>query len=188
MAAGAASRFGDCKALQPLGDNSLLGSAIARLSQAGIEDIRIISGAWHEKMLQAPIQGATLHYCQDWQRGLGHSIAFGVEQVDQADGILILLADQVAVTSEDILRLQQAFDGQHSVCAHYANRKGVPAIFAPRHWPALMALEGDRGARQLLQQHDAIVAIDMPNAAIDIDTKEQLEGFRAQTLRGDTHG
>ena len=181
MAAGAASRFGDCKALQTIGDTNLLGRAIARLSQAGIEDIRIISGAWHEKMQHAPQFGATLHYCQDWQRGLGHSIAFGVEQVDQADGILILLADQVAVTSEDILHLLQAFDGQHSVCAHYADRKGVPAIFAPQHWPGLMALEGDRGARQLLQQDDAIAAVDMPNAAIDIDTKEQLERFRAQT-------
>ncbi len=180
MAAGAARRFGDCKALQPLGDTHLLGSAITRLNQADIEDIRIISGAWHEKMQHASLQGATLHYCQNWPLGLGHSIAYGVEQVEHADGILILLADQVAVTSEDILRLTQAFDGQRSVCAYYADRRGVPAIFAVQHWKALTALEGDQGARQLLQQNDTIVAIDMPNAAIDIDTKEQLDVFRAK--------
>ncbi|MCE7896899.1 MAG: nucleotidyltransferase family protein, partial [Gammaproteobacteria bacterium PRO8] len=52
---------------------------------------------------------------------------------------------------------------------------GVPAIF-PRHsWPALMRLQGDRGASGLLAAAATLTTVPMPSAASDIDTRADLE-------------
>ncbi|HSG60326.1 MAG TPA: nucleotidyltransferase family protein [Pseudomonadales bacterium] len=180
MAAGAATRFGACKVLTDIGGTTPLQLAIKNLQAIGIDDIRVISGAWHQHLVSAELAHAKLMYCEQWQLGLGHSIAFGATSVTEADGILVLLADQVALTKQDLQCLIEAFDGNKSVCAYYSNRRAVPAIFAKQHWPNLRRLKGDRGAQQLLNEDSEIVAIDLPHAAFDIDTKEQLDLFRAQ--------
>lgn len=184
MAAGSASRFGSCKSVVDIGGTTPLQKVVDTLTAVGIDDIRVISGAWHRAIADALPANTSLHYNPNWQNGLGSSIAFGANTVSDGDGILIVLADQIALQLSDLKDLLDCFDGQHSVCAHYSGKRGVPAIFAQQHWPALRQLSGDSGAKQLLHDDTAIVAVELPNAAVDIDTQQQLEMFRAQQQRG----
>ena len=55
--------------------------------------------------------------------------------------------------------------------ARYHGRNGAPAVFGRIHFGALMALEGDQGARGLLNGGpERVAAIDMPELGIDLDT------------------
>jgi CTP:molybdopterin cytidylyltransferase MocA len=92
-----------------------------------------------------------------------------------------MLADQVGVSSDDLKRLVSAWKGQDStvVASLYSGTVGVPAIFPRWCFSDLAALRGDVGARRILQRYsDRLTRVPMPNAAMDLDTPEQLEELR----------
>jgi molybdenum cofactor cytidylyltransferase len=63
------------------------------------------------------------------------------------------------------------------VCAVYDGHAGVPALFPRTFFADLMALDGDSGAKAMLQSLNDKVTVPMPEAAIDIDTIEDLESL-----------
>ncbi len=92
--------------------------------------------------------------------------------------MLIVLADQAAVTTEDLRRLAGA-SGAAIPCPSPPRSTpapvGVPAIFPRWCFRDLNELRGDRGAQQLLQRHvDRLVRLPMPSAELDIDRPEDL--------------
>jgi molybdenum cofactor cytidylyltransferase len=91
--------------------------------------------------------------------------------------VLIMLADQAAVTADDLRRLVETWRRQpnHIVAAYYENTTGVPAIFPRTMFSTLTELRGDQGARILLHRaRDRVVPVPIASAAIDIDTPEDL--------------
>ena len=88
-----------------------------------------------------------------------------------------MLADQAAVTAEDLRRLITGWRREPAriAAAQYEGTVGVPAVFPRSQLAALAQLRGDQGARALLRrQSDRLVRVPMANAAIDIDTPEDL--------------
>ncbi|MCL1086892.1 nucleotidyltransferase family protein [Shewanella glacialipiscicola] len=99
------------------------------------------------------------------------------------DGMLLTLADQVALDVDDY---QQLISMWHQtgkdVAAYYLDDVGVPAIFNASTLPLLTHLSGDRGAKPILKQQEklgALVTIPLPRAAIDIDTQADLASWLA---------
>ena len=95
---------------------------------------------------------------------------------------MLLLADQAAITTEDLRRLTGAWRRQteHIAAAVYGSTVGVPAIFPRSTFTDLMQLRGDQGARALIQRNpDRLVRVPMNRAAIDIDTPEDLLALEA---------
>jgi molybdenum cofactor cytidylyltransferase len=115
---------------------------------------------------------------RDWAEGIASSIREGIAHAPQtADGVLIALADQVAVTTEDLRRLAGAWRRAPAsiAAAQYAGSVGVPAIFPRWCFRELTELRGDRGAQILLQRHvDRLIRLPMPSAELDIDRPEDL--------------
>lgn len=100
--------------------------------------------------------------------GIASSIRVGVEAAGADARILVTLCDQPRVTAEH-LRALIAVDAP-IVATGYSGIAGVPAIFAPRFVPELLALRGDRGARAIIERHrDEVHVIAFEDAAIDID-------------------
>jgi molybdenum cofactor cytidylyltransferase len=57
----------------------------------------------------------------------------------------------------------------------------VPAVFAARLFPELLQIEGDRGARQVIERHgDAVQAVDWPEGAVDVDVPKHLRDITAE--------
>jgi molybdenum cofactor cytidylyltransferase len=116
-----------------------------------------------------------------WAEGLAASIRAGIEHLPgHCGGALLLLADQCAVTSTDLRRLADTWyrDRLAIVAAQYGGGWGVPAIFPRSSFPALLALRGEHGARALLLHPvGRRVGVPMPNAAIDIDTVQELQAL-----------
>jgi molybdenum cofactor cytidylyltransferase len=178
LAAGAASRYGSAKQLINHHGKPLLQHCIDKANEVCPSRVSVVLGA-NRELIEPLISQAKVIQNHNWQQGLGASIAAGVDHIDpQSDGLLILLADQIALTTDDLNLLIAAFGGDNTVSAYYAGRRGVPAIFPQSHYAELGLLSGDSGAKELLQRVDLnAVEIDLPLAAMDIDTPEDWVQF-----------
>jgi molybdenum cofactor cytidylyltransferase len=179
LAAGASTRFGSPKQLAQLNGRPLLHLAVSRAVEVAGHSVTVVLGA-HAADL-APLlrhTGASLVINRDWAEGMGSSVRAGVARIPAAaDGALLMLADQPAVTADDLRRLVHAWRRQPRciIAAHYAGTAGVPAIFPREDFAALSGLRGDAGARALLKRgDDRLVRVPLPGAALDIDTPEDL--------------
>ncbi len=108
--------------------------------------------------------------------GLSSSIRVGVEAVNlmDVDGLVLMTCDQVALTAEHLRALCE--DSEHIAGSLYAGRIGVPAYFPREQIEALMKLEGDTGARELLR---GVHAVTCEELVLDVDTEADLERARA---------
>ncbi|WP_390590723.1 NTP transferase domain-containing protein [Simiduia litorea] len=187
LAAGQGRRFGaEPKQLAPCMGAPLLAHSLTLAEAMAPGRVMLILGAHAELIVRQMSRLQQLQYFvhPQWMNGLGASIAFGVQHLPaDTDAVLILLADQIALTQADVDGLRQRFEQQRGesslkniVCAHYDGQVGVPAIFPRRYFSELAALQGDKGAKKLLLT-ESIVSVSLPNAAIDIDTPEDLLNF-----------
>lgn len=186
MAAGQASRFGACKQLVEYQGKPLLQHAIEKAQALNPNHVYVISGAWHDELVQAQrqcvIDDVPLLLNSNWQQGLGNSIAFGVSQLaPRYSFVMVLLADQVALTTQDLQRLLQHYDEEQIVCGFYAGKRGVPAIFPQSYFYKLRQLSGELGAKALLAS-DNVIPCALPNARLDIDTIQDLEQLNPSCL------
>lgn len=179
LAAGAASRFGSPKQLARLHGQSLLPRAVARATEAAGHAVTVVLGA-HAAEVAPSLRGraASIVINRQWQEGLASSLRAGVAQLPgSTEAVLVMLADQVGVTTQDLRRLISVWRQQpdHVVAASYAGQTGVPAIFPAHCFAAIQELRGDVGARPLLRRlSDRVVRVPMAGAALDIDTPEDL--------------
>ncbi len=113
--------------------------------------------------------------------GMGSSLRLGMEAVlaAQPERLLLLVCDQPLLGPEHLGRLLRAPAPGGVAAAAYGGRAGVPAVFSQEHFPALAQLSGDQGARGLLRTLPA-TPVPMPEAAIDIDTPEDLAALWQQ--------
>ena len=113
--------------------------------------------------------------------GLSLSVRLGVEAArgDGIHGVLITLADMPRVTATHVHRL---FDAAHGPDTVVASSDGVrpkpPALFGAARFDALVAMQGDNGARDLILAGRHVVT--HPDELIDVDTEEELAELRAK--------
>lgn len=184
LAAGASTRFGSPKQLVRLKGHPLLHAAVTRAAEVAGNALVVVLGAGAAEL--APLlkhSPGSVVINQDWREGLASSIRAGVARLPPAcTGVLLLLADQAAVTTDDLKRLAGAWrhQPQYIAAALYAGTTGVPAIFPRSLFRELAELRGDVGARALLRRNASrLVRVPMPSAALDIDTPEDLLALEA---------
>ncbi|MFL9875730.1 nucleotidyltransferase family protein [Paraburkholderia megapolitana] len=109
-------------------------------------------------------------------RGMGASLAAGVEACDDAESWIVALADMPRIATTTIEAVASALGGGASLVApFYRNQRGHPAGFGIAHRAALLALDGDAGARALFAAHTVTrVDVDDPGILRDIDTPDDL--------------
>lgn len=112
-------------------------------------------------------------------RGMGSSLAAGVEASARAAGWVVALGDMPVIRAETIAAVRRALEGGARIAAPFdaGGRRGHPVGFSAELLGELVALDGDAGARAILQRHaDAIVRIESedPGIFIDIDTPQDL--------------
>jgi molybdenum cofactor cytidylyltransferase len=182
LAAGPSTRFGSPKQLVRIGGRPLLHAIVGRAVELAGHSVTVVLGA-HADELTALLRHtpASVIVNRDWSEGLASSIRAGVGRLPAScDGALILLGDQAAVTTDDLRRLVGAWRRQpeHIAAAQYRGTTGVPAIFPRTSFADLGALRGDHGAQLLIRRNpDRVVRVQMPSAAVDVDTPEDLLGL-----------
>jgi len=179
LAAGASRRFGGIKALAPINGKPMLQWAIDALSNAGVDSLSIVLGAYAAEIgAGINTRGATVVWHEDWSEGLAASLRAGLASVESADaGLLIALADQPDIGIDDYQRLIAAWRAapDRAAAAAYAHTRGAPCIVPAAFRPALLHLHGDQGARVLLRTLAEVTEVPMDSAARDIDTRDEWQ-------------
>jgi molybdenum cofactor cytidylyltransferase len=185
LAAGESRRLGTAKQLLRIEGETLVSRAVRNVLAAGFEPVIVVLGA-HAPEVEAEIRELPVQRVinQRWRNGLGTSIATGIgyllQIAPETEAVLITLCDQPHVRSAQLSSLLRAFEEENHpvVAAGYAGEVGVPAIFHRTFFPDLLALEGERGARSLLQsQRRRTRVLPIPEAAFDVDTPNDVRHF-----------
>ncbi|MEC8267939.1 MAG: nucleotidyltransferase family protein [Pseudomonadota bacterium] len=181
LAAGEARRFGACKQLALLHTKPLLQYVIDAALPLRPTRLVVMTGKYHEDIVSAKDQGvvtgAELIHNPDWSSGMSSSIRLGCELLaDDCDQLLVLLADQVLVSTSELETLTaQAVDGG-SACAGFSETVGPPAVFSRACYPDLLTLNAENGAKKLLTDPaKQVTIVPMKSAGWDIDSKDDLE-------------
>jgi molybdenum cofactor cytidylyltransferase len=179
LAAGASRRFGSPKQLVRVRGQPLLHRTVSLATQVAGHAVSVVLGAHADEL--APLlrhSPASIVINRHWEEGMASSLRLGISQLPAGtEAALIMLADQCSITALDLQRLAGSWRRQPDwlIAASYEGHIGVPAIFPYSTFSAFSELRGDTGARQVLARHaDRCLRLPMPNAAIDIDTPEDL--------------
>jgi molybdenum cofactor cytidylyltransferase len=179
LAAGPATRFGSAKQLARIGGEPVLQRAVSRAAAIACHSVTVVIGAYAADVAPALRQrAASLAVNRDWSEGIASSIRTAVRTAPAGcGGLLLLHADQVAVTADDLRRLHAAWL-RHPVliaAALFSGAPGLPAIFPRWAFSDLLDLRGDRDTALVLRRSiDRIVRVPMSNASVNIDTPEDL--------------
>ena len=180
LAAGAGSRFGGDKLLHPLEDGVAIAAHAARnLIAAGLEVIAVVR--WGDFPLHDMLEeeGCQVTMFQGAPRGMGASLAHGVAQARGADGWVVALADMPRIAPDTIKKVIAALEEGASIAAPVRKgERGHPVGFGARLRDELLALDGDQGARVVVERHREAVRLvecDDPGIILDIDRKTDLD-------------
>jgi molybdenum cofactor cytidylyltransferase len=179
LAAGASTRFGSPKQCAQLGSETLIRRAISAAIEAVGPAIRVVLGA-HAADIAATLdlQADQLAINAHWAEGMASSIRLGVARLPAGcAGAMCLLADQPYVSGKSLRHLITTWRSapEHIVASSFGAVIGAPCLFPRWCFSELMALQGDLGARGVMARHSArVLTVHHPEAAIDIDTPQQL--------------
>jgi molybdenum cofactor cytidylyltransferase len=179
LAAGGSSRLGQPKQLLRFGNSTLLRHAAETALAANLGPVIVVLGAVEEKC-RATLAGlpATILTNPAWEEGMGSSIAMGMQAVDDAShrAVIVMLCDQPAVTPAMLRALEhhQCSTGAPIVASDSAGVLGPPAFFCANHFAGLRRLRGHQGAKSLFQNQAVLSSLACPEAALDIDSENDL--------------
>ncbi|BBB48532.1 nucleotidyltransferase family protein [Pelolinea submarina] len=177
MAAGGSSRLDSPKQLLKWGDQLLINHVLDVIMKAGIDPIYLVLGSHAEEIRKVlPSSGINILTNPDWREGMSTSIKCGLNALgEDVEGTFIFLSDQPFVFPELIRAITVKFtDTGAQISAPRVNgRQCNPVLFRRSFFPDLMTISGDRGAKNLISQHE-VAWVDWPDERLllDIDSAE----------------
>jgi molybdenum cofactor cytidylyltransferase len=179
LAAGAGSRFGGDKLLHPLEDGVAIAAHAARNLLAATSDVVAVV-RWGDFPLYDMLEqeGCQVTMFQNAARGMGASLAHGIAQARGADGWIVALADMPGISPDTTRKIIAALEGGALIAAPVVKgERGHPVGFGSQLRDELLALDGDQGARSVVDKHRGAVRLiecDDPGALYDIDRKSDI--------------
>jgi molybdenum cofactor cytidylyltransferase len=186
-AAGLSSRMGQNKLLMRFGNKSLIEHAVDTLTASNVTEIVVVLG--HEaNEIRNQLEGKQVRFVENrnYREGLSTSVRVGMAAVLKgADAIMIYLADQPLLESDEIKRVIQAFadakrEGKSIVVPFFGNRRGNPVILDASYREMAFDIAGDAGCRRIIKRHpEQVFAIRMETDHVvrDVDTPEDFRGI-----------
>jgi molybdenum cofactor cytidylyltransferase len=182
LAAGKSLRMGTNKMLANFRGEPMLRVTVASIANSSVDQIIVVTG--HERLkAEAILNGIKLRTVHNphFADGLSTSLRCGLEAISEtADAAIICLGDMPLIEPHLIDRLIAAYNPVEQrtiVVPTYRGQLGNPVLWGANHFIKLMSLEGDRGARSLIDQLRAeVVEIESTTNAVlrDADTPEAL--------------
>ena len=188
LAAGRGSRFGGevPKPLARFGRRSLIGHAVAAASASGLRPVVVVVGYRGDEVAGSAGTLAEIVENPDWEEGMATSLRAALAAVmpdPNVSAVAVALADQPRVGAESYRRLVAAHrEGAGLAVATYDGERGHPVLIGREHWTEAMKLEGDEGARSLLERYPVVgVPCDGTGDAVDVDTPDDLAALESNS-------
>ena len=189
LAAGKASRMGEPKALLTYQANSFLLNTYNLAQSVHPKGIVTVLGHYFDQMsTHCNTHKIPFALNEAYENGMSSSIQCGLTYLlshfPQVNMVLILLADQPKINTEHISALLHKIRSSKylMVCTAYSSTYGVPAVFKKEYFSELMALKGEKGAKNLIEKgvlnHENTIHFEY--GRIDIDTPEDYLNISAE--------
>jgi molybdenum cofactor cytidylyltransferase len=179
LAAGSSSRLGEPKQLLDLGGEPVLGHTLAAVRRTSLAPRYIVLGHAAEEIKQRiDLTGVETIFNPDYRSGQSSSVRVALDVLpSDVDAVVFVLGDQPLVESTVIDRLASAYRAENApiIQPNYHEGRGNPVLIARVLFSELAQVDGDTGARPLIQRHrDAVFLVDATEfeRPDDIDTRE----------------
>ena len=145
-----------------------------------LEKVVAVTGHHAEAVEAALPDGCLIAWNGDYAEGMAGSIRCGQYRMQGYGPVLILLGDMPLVTSAHIDSMIAAFEDGTDDTIIVATANGVfgnPVLFGGSHFVALKLLEGDSGARSIVDANrSTVVEVEIGAAARrDFDTSDAFD-------------
>jgi molybdenum cofactor cytidylyltransferase len=189
LAAGASTRMGRAKQLLPLPGGTVLSVVVSQLLDSPVDRVVVVLGHEAESIRRSariPSEPrVAVVQNPEYAEGMASSLRRGIAAAADAEAVVIALGDQPAIEPDLVRRLVEAFRaGAPLAVPMQGDQRGHPVLFGRPLYPALLALRGDVGAREVLARHWAEAAkIEAPTLP-DIDTAQDYASCLARWTGG----
>jgi molybdenum cofactor cytidylyltransferase len=182
LAAGKSTRMGSNKLLTRISGKPMIRVSAEALLASSARPVLVVTGHERERIEQA-LAGLNVKFIDNpaFATGLASSLKAGLAAVPQdADGVVVALGDMPLVAGRHVNRLIAAFNpAEHRtiIVPVHGGERGNPVLWGRQYFQEMLSLEGDRGAKSLMDKHeDHITEIAMRSDAVlaDFDTPEAL--------------
>ncbi|MCM2476967.1 NTP transferase domain-containing protein [Rhizobium sp. CG5] len=185
LAAGRASRMGSDSGHKLLAefDGVPLVRRVAEIAAAASPNGLVVVTGYRGEEIAAALDGLdlTIRPNPDYASGMASSLRAGLSDplAVEADGVLVMLADMPGVITPDLRLLMATFrraGGRAIVRAVADGKRGNPVILPRTTFAAVLKLEGDIGARHIVETSGLdVIDVEIGAAAhIDVDTPEAV--------------
>lgn len=189
LAAGAGTRFGGGKLLAPYGDGVLLEGALRAAFAAPVRGVTVVTGSDPSRVGAAVMAYARqagqyerlrIVHAVDHAEGMGASLRHGAAALPaDTEAVFVFLGDMPRIPVSVLELLAQAVrDGAPAAAATFGGKRGHPAVIGAALIPQLLTLQGDAGARAVLQGlGDQLVLVQASDDGVlfDVDKPADLE-------------
>lgn len=179
LAAGASRRLGRPKQLLELDGRRILDIVLHHAKLSRLRNIYLVLGSNADRISAAVSDhGQRTVVNHDFAAGQSTSLLAGMLCLPQdTAAALVLLGDQPQVTPTIIDRLIVASetDAASIIMPSYGGTPGNPVLFRRAVFPALLAITGDRGARDVINaRRDSVTTVPFPTMSppLDVDTED----------------
>jgi len=187
LAAGYSSRMGRFKPLLPLGESSVLERVIALFQEAGIGDIKVVTGHRGDETAKVAIKmNAEAIFNPDYDGGMFSSVKAGVQALDsQTRAFFVLPVDIPLVRPETITLLLKTWQKENPTILYpvFKGERGHPPLISTRarnHILSWSGLKGLRGALDKLAAFSLEIETADKYILMDMDHPEDYEKIRSQ--------
>lgn len=179
LAAGRSARLGTPKQLLPFKNSTLLQHVTNEAIATGAGKVIVVTGAYQEAVTahlqHLPVQ---IIHNPDWASGMASSIRKGIEMITDIDKAILTVCDQPYISAALFHLLQQTGNQTRKgiIASRYADTTGTPVLFSSHYFSRLSKLQGEHGAKKIIQQFpDDVATVPFEKGHIDIDQKDDYE-------------
>lgn len=184
LAAGFSRRMGMDKLSQDLCGKPVIQRCIDQLLDSGIESVYVVIREREQADHITPDERLHFILNEESTSGMSSSIRVAIIGMnDEPDAVLVVTGDMPFFGSGNyraLVDLWNETDGGIASAYHNGEIRN-PVIFSRRFFQQLLTIEGDRGARGIVQQNQVYVKfleITNPDFIMDIDLPGELEYAR----------
>lgn len=179
LAGGAGRRFGGGKLLADLAGAPVIRRVAEATANAGFAEVVVVTGL-QDAPVRAALEGIACRiiHARGWAQGMSATLRIGIAALPaDAKGVCVFLGDMPLVPVILCPTLAEAAElSGYAARPRFEGKPGHPVAFARAALADLIALEGDKGATDLLKARADVAYLDTADSGVllDIDTPEDL--------------
>jgi molybdenum cofactor cytidylyltransferase len=183
LSAGFSARLGSSKALSRIRGETLLRKTVRTLAPLAAARIIVVLPP-RAARARAELRGERVDVAVSRRRsqGLSASVKSGLFRARFSAAVLILPVDLPWLERREIAHLIARWRSARRavVARRVGDRAGTPLILPRRLYAKALRIGGDLGLRNLVNglPDDELELVELPSAALDVDTREDLERAR----------